>query len=95
MKSILLFFVRNLTLLLLLFINFTIYAQQKNSPIADTSKLIKPITDTLAKNSRTVTGLDSKIHYTAEDSIKFSIDGNIVYLYGNARISHEEMELSS
>jgi lipopolysaccharide assembly outer membrane protein LptD (OstA) len=87
--------VRNLILLLLLFINFTIYAQQKKSPVTDTSKLIKPITDTLPKNSKTVTGLDSKIHYTAEDSIKFSIDGNIVYLYGNARISHEEMELSS
>ncbi|HEX8378066.1 MAG TPA: putative LPS assembly protein LptD, partial [Pedobacter sp.] len=78
-----------------MFINFTIYAQQKKSPVTDTSKLIKPITDTLPKNSKTVTGLDSKIHYTAEDSIKFSIDGNIVYLYGNARISHEEMELSS
>jgi lipopolysaccharide assembly outer membrane protein LptD (OstA) len=87
--------VRNLLLSLLFLFTITGYAQQRISPGTDTSRLIKPITDTITKNSKTVTGLDSKIHYTAEDSIKFSIDGNIVYLYGNARISHEEMELSS
>ncbi|MBC8052721.1 MAG: LPS-assembly protein LptD [Sphingobacteriaceae bacterium] len=94
MKFIKKFFVRNLLLILLIFLCIDIYAQQ-SPPKTDTSQLITPITDTLAKNSKSVTGLDSEVHYTAEDSIKFSIDGTIVFLYGNARVSHGEMELSS
>lgn len=85
---------KNLFLTLLLLLSFNIILAQTLQK-ADTSKLIKPITDTLKKNSDSSSGLSSEIHYTAEDSIKFSIDGNIVYLYGNARISYEEMELSS
>lgn len=100
MKSVKVFFVRHLLLILLMLLSFDIYAQQTRLK-PDTTKLNKPLTDslpltdTLSKNSKTVSGLTSPIHYTAEDSIKFSIDGNIVYLYGNARISYEEMELSS
>lgn len=94
MKFIKKFFVRSLLLILLLFLSFDIYPQQGPQK-PDTSQLITPITDTLSKNSESGSGLDSEVHYSAEDSIKFSIDGNIVYLYGNARVSHEEMELSS
>jgi hypothetical protein len=68
---------------------------QKPTLKADTSRLIIPITDTLEKNSANASGLNSKIVYTADDSIKFSIDGNIVYLYGNGKISFEDMELSA
>ncbi|MFD2163882.1 putative LPS assembly protein LptD [Paradesertivirga mongoliensis] len=94
MKFIKKFFVRTLFLILLLFSNFDIFSQS-TPPKTDTSQLITPITDTLSKNSTSSSGLSSEVKYTADDSIKFSIDGNIVYLYGNARVSHEEMELSS
>ncbi len=91
---------RNLFLIVLILSSLDIYAQQRPQR-PDTSRNISPktdslaITDSLAKNSKSASGLSSEIHYSAEDSIKFSIDGNIVYLYGNARISYEEMELSS
>ena len=91
---------RNLFLILLVLSCLDIYAQQRPQR-PDTSRNIAPIadslaiTDTLAKNSKSASGLNAEIHYSADDSIKFSIDGNIVYLYGNARISYEEMELSS
>jgi hypothetical protein len=88
------FFVRIQLLLFFVCLSFTLYSQQINLR-PDTARLITPITDTLPKNSKTASGLESEIHYSADDSIKFSVDGNIVYLYGNARISYEEMELSS
>ena len=78
--------------------------QQQNRPRTDTSKTdtsqrIQPenitdtlITDTLQKNS---TGLSSEVKYSAEDSVDFSVDRNIVYLYGKGRVSYQEMELSA
>lgn len=44
---------------------------------------------------RTATGLNSEIKYTAEDSIRFSIDGKIIYLYGKGRIYYEDLELDA
>lgn len=50
-------------------------------------------TDTTLKKSST--GLNSEIQYTAEDSIRFSIDGNTIYLFGNGRIAYEDLELDA
>ena len=65
----------------------------------DTTKVLTKtdttLTDTLKKNSTTITGLSGKIEYRAEDSIRFSVDQNIIFLYGKARISYEEMELAA
>lgn len=44
---------------------------------------------------KTATGLDSEIKYNAEDSIKFSVDGKIIYLYGKGRIYYEDLELDA
>lgn len=99
MKFIKKLFVRNLGLVLLILLSFDISAQQNflkpdSSTIKQSTRDSLVLTDTLPKNSKSVSGLTSEIHYSA-DSVKFSIDESIVYLYGNARISHEEMELSS
>lgn len=39
--------------------------------------------------------LDSPIEYNAEDSIMFSLDNKKVFLYGNAIIKYQDMELTS
>ncbi|WP_207420886.1 putative LPS assembly protein LptD [Desertivirga brevis] len=62
-------------------------------PNRKTDTVSANLTDTLTKKSNS--GLNSTIEYHAEDSIKFSIDRTIVYLYGKARVSYEEMELSA
>jgi len=51
------------------------------------------LTDTLQKKSNS--GLNSIIEYSADDSVKFSIEGSVIYLYGNARVAYEGMELSA
>jgi len=61
----------------------------------DTSRLSIPVTDTISKNSDSNSGLNSEVKYTADDSIKFSIDRNTVYLYGNGRVTYEDFELSA
>ncbi|WP_207533403.1 putative LPS assembly protein LptD [Desertivirga arenae] len=70
--------------------------QTQNTPKPITRKtdtVTANLTDTLKKKS--TSGLNSVIEYHAEDSIRFNIDRTIVYLYGNARVSYEEMELSA
>lgn len=39
--------------------------------------------------------LKSKVHYTADDSIRFDILGEKVYLYGNAKITYEDIEMNA
>lgn len=83
-------------LLVFVFFLFSLVSRAQQPTLnPDTSRLIIPITDTLEKNSTNSSGLDAEIHYTAEDSIKFSIDGNIIHLFGNGRISYQDMELSA
>jgi len=56
----------------------------------DSSKL-----DT-TKNNVTITQQgDSKIEYSAEDSTKYSKDGNVIHLYGKARVIYQTFELDA
>ena len=47
--------------------------------------------DTLKRS--TATGLNSEVKYSAEDSIRFDRQNNVVYLYGSSRIAYEDFEL--
>ena len=87
---------------MLLFAAFNVAAQQMprrpNMVPADTLAIDSVRTDTTQTDSvpqKTLSGLTSQIEYTAEDSIRFSIDGNIIYLYGKGRISYEDFELDA
>ncbi|EOR96089.1 : hypothetical protein [Arcticibacter svalbardensis MN12-7] len=59
----------------------------------DSSRTDTTKTDSLGKNSKS--DLNSEIKYTAEDSIRFSIDGNTIYLFGKGRVSYEDLELDA
>lgn len=47
------------------------------------------------KNRRTKSPLTSSIDYSADDSTIYSIDGRKVYLFGNAKINYEDIELTA
>lgn len=56
------------------------------------------ITDTIAVDSLSMTlsdELKSKVHYTADDSIRFDIAGEKVYLYGKAKVFYEDIQLDA
>ncbi len=52
----------------------------------DTVIIMKPAGDGFLK---------SKVHYTADDSIRFDVKDKKVYLYGNADITYEEINLKA
>lgn len=39
--------------------------------------------------------LDSEVHYTARDSIRFDVKTGIVYMYGESKINYEAIELTA
>ncbi|WP_407431045.1 putative LPS assembly protein LptD [Arcticibacter sp.] len=98
---------RNIHILFLLLFSFKLSAQPAlNRPPAnrtDTSGTRSAVVDSVRPDSlrtdsvikKSATGLNSEIQYTAVDSINFSIDGNIIYLYGNGRIAYEDLELDA
>ena len=55
----------------------------------DTSKR-----DTLKKASSNNSGLDQKVEYRA-DSVRFSKNKSIIYMYGNARVNYGDFELDA
>ncbi|MFD2287347.1 LPS-assembly protein LptD [Pedobacter petrophilus] len=55
----------------------------------DTSKK-----DTSKKQSKNTSGLDQKVEYKA-DSVKYSKNKSIIYLYGNARVLYGDFELDA
>ena len=55
----------------------------------DTSKR-----DTSKKESKNNSGLDQKVEYRA-DSVRFSKNKSIVYMYGNARVNYGDFELDA
>ncbi|HMT30060.1 MAG TPA: putative LPS assembly protein LptD, partial [Bacteroidia bacterium] len=59
----------------------------------DSTLKISTVNDTLS--TRYSDELKSKVHYTADDSIRFDIVGERVYLYGNAHINYEDIELNA
>lgn len=109
MESGISFFVRTTLTVLLLLVAFNLFAQRTSrrqnlnrSAAAgvrrDTARRDSSRRDTAGMDSasiKTATGLSSEIKYTAEDSIKFSIDGKIIYLYGKGRIYYEDLELDA
>ncbi|MXV15260.1 putative LPS assembly protein LptD [Hufsiella ginkgonis] len=58
---------------------------------ADSVKKLKA--DTV--KARNVSGLDSTVNYSAEDSVIFDHERKLVYLYGKARVSYNDLELGS
>ena len=72
---------------------------QSIGQIPDTIKVFSP-DSTLFQKTDTVPSpfsdeLKSKVNYTADDSIKFDIRNEKVYLYGNAVIKYEDLELKA
>lgn len=55
-------------------------------------------TDTIKQDSLNVglsNELKSKVHYTADDSIVFEVDDQRVFLYKNAQVNYEDVELKA
>ena len=46
-------------------------------------------------NRRRANGIDSPVHYSAEDSIVYLANTNRAYLYGNANVKYQDMDLQS
>ncbi len=69
-----------------------------NNP--DSVKRIRPaklgIGDSIASKSDSIVAkgdIETTVKYSATDSILFSVDGQIVYLYGNAKINYDQITL--
>lgn len=52
-------------------------------------------TATTEKNKKKNNQLNSKIDYTAKDSIRFNVEQQMVYLYGSAEIHYEDINLKA
>lgn len=50
-------------------------------------------TDTVRKKN--ANGLDSKVEYTAADSIRANMSNSMIYLYGKARVTYDDFELDA
>ncbi len=64
----------------------------KKSKANQRTKNTTTTTDTTKKNNG---GIQSEITTHAEDSIKYSADHEIIYLYGRARVTYEDFELDA
>jgi len=62
-----------------------------DSTITDSLAVI----DTVAIDSVTPAVIEAPINYNAEDSIIVSFDGQKVYLYNNAKVTYQEIELTA
>ncbi len=51
--------------------------------------------DTAAVSAKTTTVIEAPINYTADDSIIGSFDGQKVFLYNNANVTYQEIELTA
>ena len=101
MKFLIFFFRSGLFAVTILLVSLNAFSQQPFLKPAvvkrdTTIKLPTIKTDTLSKKSNSTTsGLTAKVTYNAEDSIRYSRDGNIVHLYGKSRIIYEDFELDA
>src|SRR5688572_22762472 len=84
-----------------LFLVYQIFSLTGNAQVVieDTSKTVvtAPV-DTIKADTLTVSTkeeLKSKVHYTADDSIRFEVDNEKVFLYGNARVTYEDVQLDA
>ena len=53
------------------------------------------MTDTLAQSAKPKSAFDSEIVYSADDSIRVSLTGEKLYLFGNAQVKYENIELQA
>ncbi len=67
-----------------IFGHLNVYAQ------TDTSK-----TDTLNINSKNKSGIEVPIEYSADDSVVLDLPGKKVYLYGNAKVHYDDLNLDA
>jgi len=88
-NSILLIFVILLTLVVGKANAFSHFSLQQ---VIQQDTLKKDTTKVKTKNN---SDLDQKVEYKAEDSVSFSKDKSIVYLYGNARVIYGDFELDA
>lgn len=51
--------------------------------------------DTSKVNTKSNSDLDKKVEYKASDSVRFSKDKSIIYMYGNARVIYGDFELDA
>lgn len=56
---------------------------------------IFPQTDTLSVEPKQGSALDSEVRYSAKDSIRFDVKNQKVYLFGEAKVYYEEIELGA
>ncbi len=68
-------------------------AQLQNTDSLATGGLIK--SDTIVKPPPTKGDIETTINYTARDSIRASVDGKMIWLYGNAKIVYGDVELEA
>jgi len=67
--------------------------KNKTRPVNTASA--KPAAADTASTKKSSSGLNSEVKYSAEDSIRIDKEKNIVFLYGKARISYEELSLDA
>lgn len=66
-----------------------------NLSVRDSSFLVQPAqSDSVQKKEQEVV-LEAPIDYLAKDSILFSLEGQKVYLYGEAKVNYQEIELAA
>lgn len=80
--------------------NGPVYAQkpvlQPDNAIRDTTLRPDSIkTNIVTKKSAATDGVNSKVTYSAEDSVTIDKDNNIVYLYGKGHVKYEDFELDA
>ena len=98
MKFIKSFFRYSVRSALFLLISTPAFSQQpvlKPAPVKADTTVSTTKTDTLTNKSKSAAGLNSKVNYTAQDSIRFDHINNIVHLYGKARIIYNDFELDA
>ncbi len=66
---------------------------QRDSLITQTTDTI-PVADSTLRQVQD-NGLKEPVFYSAEDSIRFEADSKLIFLYGNAKITYEQMELTA
>lgn len=60
------------------------------------SDTISASVDSVPLRSKNNSGaIDSKVHYTASDSMRFDLDNQKIYLYGNAEVTYEDLNLKA
>lgn len=72
----------------------SVFAQA--TPVQATDSIRKVTgSDTVAANNSSNSAFDSKVVYNARDSIRFDVDNQKVFLFGEAQVVYEDMKLNA